>query len=461
MFFYDFSYKIYYSREFFLLKILKKCGIIVSLCMFKRQIQNFIDEKQLIASSDKVLIALSGGTDSVALFRVLLQLGYQCEAAHCNFHLRGAESDRDELFVRSLCDEHQVPLHVTHFSTEAYAKEKGLSIEMAARELRYDWFEELRRSTGASVIAVAHHLDDSVETFLLNLSRGTGINGLKGIQAKNGYIVRPLLEVSRENIVDYLNYLHQDYVTDSTNLENVYMRNKIRLDIIPLFRQINPSFCESVAESSKRLAEVAAVYQQAMRESLSRVCVSDRIVDIEALKKEVSPSCVLHEWLSPCGFNASQIQNILRSLDGESGRMFYTNDWQLLRDRKQLQLRRVDEVKEVPTLMIEQMLKGADFQIVRSREVAFVDADKICFPLELRKWQSGDVFVPFGMKGSKKVRDYLRDRKMSVYDKEEQLVVTSGEQIVWLVNERVDDRFAVRNHTQKMLKLTLKGPKKA
>lgn len=425
--------------------------------MFKGKIQKFIVNKRLMALDNKVLVALSGGTDSVALLRVLLQLGFNCEAAHCNFHLRGEESDRDELFVRQLCEKLHVKLHVTHFSTENYAKEKCLSIEMAARELRYRWFEELRESTKSDVIAVAHHLDDSVETILLNLSRGTGINGLKGIPVRNGYIVRPLLEVSRDEIMDYLHYLHQDYVTDSTNLEDIYMRNKIRLDIIPLFRLINPSFCDSVFETSKRLTEVAAVYKQAMNESLARVSISEHIVDIAILKKEISPSCVLHEWLSPFGFNTSQIQDILRSLAGESGRQFYAKDWQLLRDREKLILRKVNKESEMPTLNVERIIKKNNYQVPRNREIACIDANKVKLPLELRKWRSGDTFIPYGMRGTKKVRDYLRDRKLSLYQKEEQLVVVSGEKIVWLVNERVDQRFSVTDETLEILQLSIKA----
>lgn len=441
----------------FIYKIYRQNGDSLYICsMFKRKIQKFIEEKRLIASKSKVLVALSGGSDSVALLRVLLQLNFNCEAAHCNFHLRGDESNRDELFVRRLCDDLQVPLNVTHFATEDYAEEKGLSIEMAARELRYDWFEKLRKSTGADVVAVAHHLDDSVETFLLNLTRGTGINGLKGIPVKNGHIVRPLLEVSRDEILSYLKDLHQDFVTDSTNLENVYMRNKIRLDIIPLFRLINPSFCESVAETSGRLAEVAAVYQQAMKESLHRVCISENEVDISLLKKEIAPTSVLHEWLAPYGFNASQLQDILHSLDGESGRMFYAKKWQLLRDRERLILREVNSKKEMPELIVKRIRKDPNFQVIRNRMVACLDADKVRFPFEVRKWRSGDTFIPYGMRGRKKVRDYLRDRKLSLYEKEEQLVVECGGEIVWLVNERVDQRFCVTDETREVLQLTLK-----
>ena len=424
--------------------------------MFKEKILKFIAEKQLISSGDKVLVALSGGTDSVALLRVLLELGFHCEAAHCNFHLRGAESDRDECFVRLLCEKFGVELHVIHFETEEYAHEKKTSIEMAARELRYRWFEELRAATQSDVIAVAHHLDDSVETFLLNLSRGTGINGLKGIPVRNGYIVRPLLEVTREDIMDYLSHLQQDYVTDSTNLENVYMRNKIRLDIIPLFRLINPSFCESVSETSKRLSEVAAVYQSAVGESLRRVSVSEHAIRIDLLKQEVSPSCILHEWLSPYGFNASQLQDILRSLDGESGRLFYAKDWQLLRDRKELILRQTHTEQKSPELVVHKVTRDANYRVKKDSKIACLDAAQITASLELRKWKSGDVFMPYGMRGTKKVRDYLRDRKYSLFEKDEQLVVTNGSQIVWLVGERVDQRFAVTDTTEEVLEISLK-----
>ena len=230
--------------------------------MLKQDVQKFIEEKKLFNLQDKILVALSGGADSVALLRVLQSLGYICECAHCNFHLRGLESDRDETFVRQLCEKQRILLHVTHFDTSAYAKDHHLSIEMAARELRYEWFEHIRKEIGASVIAVAHHRDDSVETFLLNLMRGAGINGLRGIPVKNGKIVRPLLSVSREDILDYLQAIHQEYVTDSTNLEDEYMRNKIRLNILPAMKEVNPSIMETIQETTFRFSEISNIYQQ-------------------------------------------------------------------------------------------------------------------------------------------------------------------------------------------------------
>ena len=217
--------------------------------MFHWNIQKYIEEKQLFTLHDKVLVALSGGADSVALLRVLLVLGYHCEAAHCNFHLRGEESDRDERFVNELCKGLGVALHVTHFDTVTYASRHHVSIEMAAREMRYDWFEQLRKERGGAVIAVAHHRDDSGETFLLNLIRGAGINGLKGISPHNGCIVRPLLEVSRQDILDYLRCLGHGYATDSTNLQDEYIRNKIRLNILPMLRELNHSVREIIAET--------------------------------------------------------------------------------------------------------------------------------------------------------------------------------------------------------------------
>lgn len=427
--------------------------------MLESKIEKYISEKGLFGKTDKLVVALSGGADSVALLRILLSLGYDCVAAHCNFHLRAAESDRDEDFVRKLCAGLSVSLEVVHFQTSDYARENSLSIEMAARELRYGWFDEIRKKYGATCIAVAHHRDDSVETFLLNLSRGTGINGLKGIMPKNGFIVRPLLEAGRDDILEYLKRIGQDYVTDSTNLEDIYTRNKIRLDIIPLFKQINPSFCESVFETAQRLADVAAIYRQAMNSSIERVMVSPDGMSIEKLLCEVSPQAVLYEWLSPFGFNSSQIKDVMRSLKSTSGKMFFSNDWALLRDREQLLLRERNAGEEDYRLNVRMFSVESGFEVPKCNNIAYIDADKLCGELKLRKWKSGDKFVPFGMKGFKKVRDYLRDRKLSLFEKENVMVVTSGEEIVWLVNERTDNRFRIDSKTVNVVEIEVLSSK--
>ena len=236
-----------------------------------QKVVQYIERHKLFSPDDKILVALSGGADSVALLRLLLSLGYTCEAAHCNFHLRGAESDRDEHFVRQLCLEHRVTLHTVHFNTEQEAKERHISIEMAARELRYAWFEKTREACSAAVIAVAHHQDDSVETLLLNLIRGTGINGLRGIRPRNGHIVRPLLCLDRKEIVGYLESIGQAYVTDSTNLQDEYTRNKIRLNLLPMMQEINPSVKESILKTAEHLDDAASIYNIGIEEAKLRV----------------------------------------------------------------------------------------------------------------------------------------------------------------------------------------------
>lgn len=424
--------------------------------MFIKKVSQFIEEKHLLSFGDKVLVALSGGADSVALLRVLLRLGYACEAAHCNFHLRGEESVRDERFVRALAERLGVPLHVIHFDTNAYAVSHNVSVEMAARELRYDWFAKLRQECGAKVVAVAHHRDDSVETFLLNLVRGTGINGLQGIRPVNGDVVRPLLCVSRAEILDYLSSLGQDYVTDSTNLQDEFVRNKLRLNVIPILEIINPSVSDTIAETARRLADVAQVYQEAIQAAKQRVMPDGETIDIPALCREPGAQNLLFELLYPLGFNAAQVNDVFRALHGESGRMFYSREWVLLIDRNRLICRPLGEVEPQPELCLERMEVNPPFSVPHNNKEAYVDAEKVQGELTLRKWQSGDKFIPFGMKGFKSVRNYLRDKKFSRFEKERQWVVCDGDRIVWLVNERLDNRFRVTSETRFVINLKLK-----
>lgn len=428
---------------------------------YKRKIQHFIEEKSLFSMEDKVLVALSGGADSVALLRVLIECGYSCECAHCNFHLRGEESDRDEAFVRNLCRSLDVPLHVTHFETERYAKEKHVSIEMAARELRYAWFEEIRCESGAKVIAVAHHRNDSVETFLLNLIRGTGVNGLKGISEKNGYIVRPLLHTSRVEILDYLFHLKQKYVTDSTNLQDEYMRNKIRLNLLPMLQSMNPSIVETIDETAQKLKEVADIYNENRQITLQKKVKVDKngrqYMSIQAILDDVAPFSLLHEWLSPSGFNASQIENIYLSLKyPQPGKRFISTEWELLRDREYLLLQYRDLNENKPEIDQEIIEIDSKFTLLKDKSIACLDADRVTLPLEIRKWQQGDKFVPLGMKGKKNVSDYLTDKKFSVFEKENQYVACSEGKIVWLIGERIDDRFKIIEKSKKALVLRLK-----
>ncbi len=433
-------------------------------CMYKdkfiRKVLRFIESGSLFGSGSRILVALSGGADSVALLRVLLQAGYACEAAHCNFHLRGEESDRDEEFVRTLAGKLGVTLHVAHFDTERYAAGHRISVEMAARELRYEWFERLRSDIRADVVAVAHHRDDSVETFLLNLVRGTGIDGLRGIRPVNGRIVRPLLGVSREEILDYLLELGQTYVTDSTNLKDEFTRNKLRLDVLPLLESMNPSIRESIVETARRLSDVADVYDAEIRKACARVQTGERRISIPALRSEVSPKAVLYELLYPLGFNSSQIKDIYMCMDGQPGKLFYTDDKVLLCDREELVWKYKEDKEVQPLLHQEIIVCDGAFSVPRVTTEAYLDADFVTMPLMLRKWRSGDRFVPYGMKGFKKVRDYLLDRKFSLFQKEKQYVVCSGDDIVWLVDERTDNRFRVTPTTRRILVLRVEIPTK-
>ena len=419
--------------------------------MIEKKIAQYIDNERLFPIDARIIVALSGGADSVALLRILHTLGYDCEAAHCNFHLRGTESDRDEMFVRKLCKTMRTPLHTIDFATEQYAIEKKISIEMAARELRYQWFAEIKEKTKADVIAVAHHQDDSVETVLLNLIRGTGINGLLGIRPKNGDIVRPLLCISRKEITDYLQNAGQEYMTDSTNLQDEYTRNKIRLNLLPLMQEINPLVKEHIIDTSNYLNDVNRIYNKGIEEGKQRVIEKGNI-RIVPLLKEPSPEALLFEILYPLGFNAAQTKNILAMLEGQTGKQFISKDgWRVVKNRELLLIDKKEKQETPPFCLIKEE-KGytKDFIIPREKHIACFDTDKLIGEINLRKWQTGDIFIPFGMKGKKKVSDYLTDRKFSIIQKENQWVLCCGDKIIWIVGERTDNRFRIDEKTKKV-----------
>ncbi len=429
-------------------------------------IRRFIEQEQLLDWKKKVLVALSGGADSVALLRILLHLGYDIEAAHCNFHLRGEESDRDEAFVKSLCQKLSVPLQKNDFDTQTYALRNKLSIEMAARELRYEWFGHIVSQVGAQAVAVAHHRDDSVETMLLNLIRGTGIAGLHGISPRNGLIVRPLLCVGRHEVLDYLEGIDQEYVTDSSNRDEQFLRNKIRHSLLPLMEEMNPNIRKGLMQTAINLSEVETVYRTAVEQSRTRVFIPEILgntglcegcVRIEALLKEPSPKALLHEILSPYGFTVSQEEDLYRSLCGESGKKFTSGGWTLLKDREKLLLYKKSEKEEIPCFDIEERQCTSDIVWPRDPSVACIDADKVEQPLLLRRLQKGDWFIPLGMRGRKLISDFLTDRKKSVRDKESQLVLVDGDKIVWVVGERLDQRYRITELTKRIWIIRIKA----
>lgn len=430
-----------------------------------------LDCKHLLRKEGKYLVALSGGADSVFLTHVLHRLGYAIDAAHCNFHLRGEESDRDEAFCKNLCERLGIAIHIVHFDTKTYADLHKVSIEMAARDLRYNYFEQLRKDIGADGICVAHHMEDSVETVLLNIIRGTGLNGLTGISPRNGHILRPMLNVTREEIEQYLDACGEEYVTDSTNLEAVALRNKIRLEVVPLLKTINPSVCEDIAKMSARLAEASKVMDAAMQDAANRVC-NDNIIDTGKLLNEVSPEMVLFHILSPYGFQPAQIENISSSLTClKTGSTWKSDSHELLFNRGSLIIEKINnpetreyKIPETGTynlgdgLRISVKMVDIDdgFVIPKTSDTVAVDAEKVRFPLTIRHAANGDRFIPFGMKGSKLISDYLTDKKKTLFEKRQQRVITDAEgRVVWLIGERTDNRFRITGQSKKAVILSV------
>lgn len=411
-----------------------------------------------MSSSALHLVALSGGADSVALLRVLLALGYRVEAMHCNFHLRGEESDRDETFCKELCNSLEVPLHLIHFDTREYAALHKVSIEMAARDLRYRYFRQLRYDLGAETVCVAHHRDDQAETVLLNLLRGTGIEGLKGMLPENGFVVRPLLCVSRKDITDYLHSIKQDFITDSSNLEADVQRNKLRLNVIPLLNDINPSAVENIAACAERVADAMPIFHKAVEEASDRVMdykANDIEIIISKLLAEPSSRTVLWDILKLRGFSPAQVSHVYENLQGRIGSVWSSDDYNLVIDRDRIIVKekskttiKPQKIPETGTYVLldnrkihlTERLIDENFIPSREADIATLDADAVRFPLILRLAKEGDRFVPFGMKGSKLVSDYLTDIKVSLLDKQQQLVLEDADgRIVWLVGRRTSN----------------------
>ena len=420
------------------------------------KVNSYIEKCKLLDINDLYLVALSGGADSVALLLLLHEAGYHIHAAHCNFCLRGAESDRDEAFCVSLCERLGVELHRVHFDTRTYAELHKVSIEMAARELRYKWFEQLRADIGAAGICVAHHRDDSVETVLMNLVRGTGLRGLCGIQPRNGFVLRPLLDVSREDIEAYLAAKGQKYVTDSTNLVDDVMRNKIRLNILPMLRELNPAVSENIQHAAEHLTEAQRVLDGIMKLYKNR-----KLLDLNELTKYSSSEYIIFEWLKNYGFNGNQIYQIMNA---ETGSIFTSptgND--LLVDRRRLIVE--PSMKPMKKMVIPETgkyiigknsikVRYCTPYISKKSHVATFDAAQVHFPLTVRRVEEGDRMQPFGMKGSKLLSDLMTDLKMTLFEKRRQLVVVDAQEIiVWAVGLRTDQRVAVTERTTEVLEI--------
>jgi tRNA(Ile)-lysidine synthase len=426
-----------------------------------RRVGRYIEKHRLLEANAKVIAGLSGGADSMVLLFVLQSLGYDCVAAHCNFHLRGEESLRDERqameFARSL---HVLCLK-RDFDTASVARRRGVSVEMAARDLRYEWFGQLRQEHGADAIAVGHHRDDSVETLLLNLIRGTGIRGLVGIRPKNEWVVRPLLGVSKQEILQYAVEKQLPFVTDSSNLQEEYTRNRIRLSVLPLLQSLQPAVDSTLIRTMENVNEAVKIYDFHVREAIRKVFDNEKgSIDIPQLRILPSPEAVLFELLKPYGFGRDAVQNMVLAMDKHSGREFYSPGYALVKDRDRFLLlprhaareRLDEEIHEKDAVFVA---VDENFEIVKDRNVAYFDAGKLQFPLRLRSWRQGDRFMPFGMNRFQKLSDYFSTHKFTKPEKENVKLLCSGNDIIWIVGHRTDNRYRITGQTQKAVILKL------
>ena len=423
------------------------------------KVKDYIKKHKLLSLSDLYIVALSGGADSVALLLLLDEMGYKVHALHCNFHLRGEESDRDERFCEDLCLKKNIPFHRIHFDTLMYAETHKMSVEMAARELRYRYFEQLRKDIGAEGICVAHHQDDTVETVLLNLVRGTGLRGLTGIQPRNGAILRPLLCVTRTEIEAYLATKQQDYVTDSTNLETDFVRNKIRLQVVPLLRQLNPAVSENIVRTAEHLTEA-----QKVLDAVVDTYKGSNQLDLCALQQVGSAEYIVFEWLKQYGFNGSQVQQVISA---ETGSIFSSpTGYEVLKDRGRLLVEPTImaftpiRIPEEGTYVLPDdrrlKVRRSNPFVSKDSHEATLDARQVRFPLTVRRVEEGDWMIPYGMTGRKLLSDLMTDLKMSLFDRRRQLVVVDTQgAVVWAIGLRTDHRCRVTDATQEVIAIKI------
>ena len=450
------------------------------------KIKRFIASEHLFRVDALYLVALSGGADSVALLLCLKELGYRVEAVHCNFQLRGEESMRDERFCEELCQRENIPLHKVHFDTQSYADLHKVSIEMAARELRYHYFFQLKEALKAEGICVGHHKEDSVETILINLVRGTGLSGLMGIRPRKNDIIRPLLCVTRHEIEDYLRRHASTFVTDSTNLVDDVVRNKIRLNVLPQLVEINPSVTDAILTTANHLSDVEAIVQESLKEALEKAVsfinsvtqVSSNSfssepfqLDLSVVRAYPSPAYLLFYILKPLGFSSSQITEMVSHLDGQTGQLWYSSTHELTHDRSFFMVLPREE-GEPRTLVIPETgryvyddqlsLRLTERTLAPSSTVSFsknptivdLDASSIRFPLTLRRVAEGDRFTPLGMRGSQLVSDFLTNIKRNRFEKRNQLVLLDATgTILWVLGLHISDHFKLTPQSTSCLRI--------
>ncbi len=446
-------------------------GINFYLCIMFKAFRKYIQQENLFDPSDKILLTISGGIDSVVMLELFHRAGYEFGIVHVNFQLRGEESDGDAKLVEGLAEKYSVPFYRTVFDTAGYASKNKLSTQMAARELRYQYFEEIRKAHGYKYIATAHHQDDQVETLFINLLRGTGISGLRGILPKQNHLVRPLLFAKREEIFAFLQKHKLVYREDSSNASVKYLRNKIRHCLLPVLKEIDGNCQDMLAANMKRFAGSEQIYKrhiENVRDELQTVKGNKKYIEIEKLKTYKPLATYLYELLKSYGFLFSQAEDLVQSLGHESGKLFESETHELLKDRDFLIIRKrlnnkdfsEIEVFENDTdicfpicLKMENFLRDAGFKIPVSPQIAALDFDRLKFPLSIRKWEKGDYFYPLGSRFKKKLSDFFIDRKFNLFEKEEVFLLCSGEDIVWIIGHQIDNRFKITDQTKSVFQM--------
>ena len=436
--------------------------------------QEYVSRNELFCKQDKILLTVSGGVDSMVLMSLCVNSGYNVGIAHCNFQLRGSESDEDEILVQERARKYGIECYTRRFDTTGEMELTGESMEMAARRLRYTWFQELCNEHGYTVIAVAHHIDDSIETFFINLLRGTGLRGLTGIHNQVGRIVRPLMFATRKEIMDYALQKHIPFREDSSNKSTKYLRNKIRLGLTPRIKEITPRFPFIMNRNIERLMAAQQFIDGAINNICHQVMTFDNgihTIHVEHIQDPSSRDFVIYEILnSRFGFKGDVVDGLCKSLKSNlSGKRFYSRTHVAYIDRGNIIITPITEEDSCEVVVQKGQQRAycgnsvlyfeiKDVDSLTSYNlpdnVALLDADVVQYPLTLRRWSAGDSFSPFGMSGSKKVSDYLIDRKVPMAEKARQFVMLSGEDIVWLVGQRIDDKFRITKSTERVLCIT-------
>lgn len=433
-----------------------------------KEFTGYIEDNKLVNKNDRVLLAVSGGIDSMVMAHLFIRAGIKTGIAHCNFCLRGEDSEKDEELVRQFAARNKKDFFNVRFDTEAYAKEKGISIQMAARDLRYTWFEKIRKMYEFDSVAIAHNLNDNIETILINLTRGTGIAGLSGIRKTRERVIRPLLFATRKSIENYCKENHIDYREDKSNTETKYIRNKIRHLVLPLLSEINPSIESTLKETSDRLNDINAIftaYTIQLRKKVIKKKSMTSEINIEKLNPYLNNNTLLFELFRPFGLRPHSLNDLRNIIAGQSGSEIITPTHRIIKNRQELIISEItitddsclhykdlNEFRECPLFKSVRLINiTARFRLPASRNTACLDLEQITFPVTVRNWQHGDYFYPLGMKHRKKLSDYFIDNKIPVLTKGQIKILISGNKTVWIIGERIDDRFKITDSTRKVL----------